>query len=151
MCQTSVNLAPCCIKHTSRFYMCRSTISLSKITREMWHDYPFGQMNKTTERAVGLALEATGKGELGNITVLGNVSGVFMKYGDLRPLFQISFVLGKSYKESISNLNNLSLIQEAFPILDGTRWTLYYFSSLDYKSDTLEKVVLSHHFDTAHF
>ena len=100
---------------------------------------------------MGLALEATGKGELGNIKVLGNVSGVFMKYGDLRPLFQISFVLGKSCKESISNLNNLSLIQEAFPILDGTRWTLYYFSSLDYKTDTLEKVVLSHHFDTAHF
>ena len=101
---------------------------------------------------MGLALEATGKGKLDNIKVLGNVTGVFMKCEDLRPLFQISFVWGKSCKESISNLNNLNLKQEPFPILDAARWTLYYFSSLDYKTDTLwEKVVLSHHFDTAHF
>ena len=27
----------------------------------MWRDHPFSQINKTTERAVGWGLEATGK------------------------------------------------------------------------------------------
>ena len=37
--------------------MYRSLISLSKITHQMWrHDHPFGQRNKTTERAVGVGI-----------------------------------------------------------------------------------------------
>ena len=63
MCQTSIQLAPCCIKHTyqgpsgtkvARLDMCRSIISLSKIVHQMWYDHPFSLRNKTTERAVGV-------------------------------------------------------------------------------------------------
>ena len=37
-----------------RLDMCRSIISLSNITHQMWHFHPFNhQRNKTTERAVG--------------------------------------------------------------------------------------------------
>ena len=34
--------------------MCRSIISLSKITHQTWHNHPFSQGNKTTKRAVGV-------------------------------------------------------------------------------------------------
>ena len=37
-----------------RLDMCRSIISLTKITHQMWRDHPFSQRNKTTERAVRL-------------------------------------------------------------------------------------------------
>ena len=33
--------------------MCKSIMSLSKIAHQMWHDHPFSQRSKTTERAVG--------------------------------------------------------------------------------------------------
>ena len=49
MCQTSVDLMPYCIKHTSRssgtkeprIDMCRLILSLSKIADQMWCDHPF--------------------------------------------------------------------------------------------------------------
>ena len=41
--------------------VCRC-ISFSKITHQMWCDYPFSQRNKVTKRAVRLRLEARGIG-----------------------------------------------------------------------------------------
>ena len=35
-----------------RLSMCRSIISLRKITNQMWRDHPFSQKNKATKRAV---------------------------------------------------------------------------------------------------
>ena len=68
MCQTSVNLTPCCKKHTASSYwyqvprlrMCRF-ISLSKITHQMWGNHPFSQKNKTRKSAGGV--EVGGNGE----------------------------------------------------------------------------------------
>ena len=66
MCQTSVTLTPCCIKHTSRsgtkvasLDSFRSIISLSKIAYQMWHDHTFSQRNKTSEKEYGLRSEVT--------------------------------------------------------------------------------------------
>ena len=42
MCQTSVNLTPCCIKHS------RSMLSLSKEAHQMWHDHPISQKEQWT-------------------------------------------------------------------------------------------------------
>ena len=60
-----------------RLDMCRSIISLSKITHQMWCYHPFSQRNKTTERTVGVGVggnrERGGgwtkfqRGEVGNI------------------------------------------------------------------------------------
>ena len=36
-------------------------ISLSKIAHRMWHDHPFSQRNKTTERTVGLGVGGDSK------------------------------------------------------------------------------------------
>ena len=56
--------------------MCRSIISLSKITHQMWHDDPFSQRNETTKGAVRMEVKVDGKemrlgkiekGEVGNI------------------------------------------------------------------------------------
>ena len=60
MCQTLLNLMPCCINtHQSPsstkvpgFGMCRSIISVSKIAYQMCCNRPFSQKNKTTERVV---------------------------------------------------------------------------------------------------
>ena len=54
----SMSAFPFCINphKVPRLDMCRSTISLSKIVHQMWHDHPFSQRNKTTERAVGEGL-----------------------------------------------------------------------------------------------
>ena len=59
MCQTSVNLTPCCIKVPSgtkvpRLDMCRSILSLGRIAHQMWYDHPFSQRNWTTERTIGV-------------------------------------------------------------------------------------------------
>ena len=51
MCQTSVNLTPCCIHQglsctkVQRLDMCRS-ILLSKIASQMWRDHPFSQRDR---------------------------------------------------------------------------------------------------------
>ena len=50
---------PCCIKHTTRSFWCyrtkaQSIISLSRITHQMWCNYPFSQQNQATKRAVGV-------------------------------------------------------------------------------------------------
>ena len=63
MYQNSVNSMPCCIKHTSRFDMFRSILSLSKMAHHMCRGHPFSQRNMTTERAVGWVLEVTGNWE----------------------------------------------------------------------------------------
>ena len=34
--------------------MCRSILSLSKIAHQMWHDHPFSQRNRITERTLGV-------------------------------------------------------------------------------------------------
>ena len=48
--------------------MCRSTLSLSKIAHQMWHDHPFSQRNRTTERVAGVGWTKFGKRRgLGNI------------------------------------------------------------------------------------
>ena len=74
MSQTSVDLTPCCIKHThlspsgtdiSRLDMCRFIILLSKIAHQMWWDQVFNQRNKTTERAVGLGVGGDREGGQG--------------------------------------------------------------------------------------
>ena len=70
MCQTTVNLTPCCTKHTSRsgtkvarLDICRSIISLSKVAHQMWHNHPFSQKNARQQRKQwGWGLEATRKG-----------------------------------------------------------------------------------------
>ena len=62
MCQSSVNVMPCCIKHASRPFgtevlrldMCRSILSLSKVVHQMWHDHPFSQRNRKTEWTMGV-------------------------------------------------------------------------------------------------
>ena len=36
--------------------MYKSTLSLSKIAHQMWHDHPFNQRNMTSERAAGLGV-----------------------------------------------------------------------------------------------
>ena len=67
MSQTSVNSMLCFIKHTAgslstkvpRVDMCRSIVSLSKLTNQMWQNHPLIQRNKATERAVGWRLEAS--------------------------------------------------------------------------------------------
>ena len=41
--------------------MCRSLISVSKLTHQVLHDHPFSQRNKATKRAVGV--EVGGNGE----------------------------------------------------------------------------------------
>ena len=60
-----VSLTPCFIKHihqgpsgikVPRLDMCGSMISLSEIVHQMWHDHPFSQRNKTTERAMGVGV-----------------------------------------------------------------------------------------------
>ena len=66
MCQTAVNFMPCCIKHIEvllvpRPDMCKSILLLSKIVHQMWHDHPFSQRNRATERTVGWGLKVTGK------------------------------------------------------------------------------------------
>ena len=37
-----------------RLDMCRSAISLSKTTRQIWHHYPFSKRNLATKKAVGV-------------------------------------------------------------------------------------------------
>lgn len=44
-----------------RVDMCRSIISLSKITYNMWCDHPFSQRNKTTKRAVKVEVGGEGR------------------------------------------------------------------------------------------
>ena len=39
-----------------RLDMCRSIISLNRITHQMWRDHKFSQRNKATKRAVGWRL-----------------------------------------------------------------------------------------------
>ena len=62
MCQTSVNLVPCCINThqgpsgTKAPRLCRSILSLQKIAHEMWHDSQFSQRNRPTERTVGVGI-----------------------------------------------------------------------------------------------
>ena len=68
MCQTSVNLMPCCIKHTQspfgtkvpRLEVCRSIILLSKIAHQMWRDYPHSQRKSSGD---GLGGDREGRGD----------------------------------------------------------------------------------------
>ena len=68
MCQTSVNLVPCCINThqgpsgTKAPRLCRSILSLQKIAHEMWHDSAkeIGQLKEQWEW--GLLVTGTGEG-----------------------------------------------------------------------------------------
>ena len=86
-----------------RLGMCRSIISLSKIILQMQCDRPFSQKNKTTKRAVGWRLEATGKGQrwtkFENGVGVGNI-GVFpLKRGVRNPLSIMAYIKKmKNYK-----------------------------------------------------
>ena len=87
MFQTTVNLTPCSIKHTSRclWYkvprldMCRSIISLSKTTHQIWCDHPFSQRTRQQKEHQGWNLQATrnGRGQ--------TIQGVFIKQGGQDP------------------------------------------------------------------
>ena len=85
----SINLIPCCIKHTARcckvprFGKFRSKISLSKITHYIWCDDTFKQRNKETKRKRGM--------EVGhNLKKRGNqYRDGLHKLGDLGTLCQI--------------------------------------------------------------
>ena len=46
-----------------RLDMCRSILLLSKIAHQMWHDHPFSQRSRTTEKTVGV--EVGGDREVG--------------------------------------------------------------------------------------
>ena len=39
-----------------RHHRCTSIISLSKMPDQMWHDHPFSERNKTTEREMGVVV-----------------------------------------------------------------------------------------------
>ena len=59
--------------------MCRSIISVNKITHQMLLDHPFNQRNKATKRAVGV--EVGGKWRKGRVWAkfekrkVGNIGG----------------------------------------------------------------------------
>ena len=84
LCVRPLNLMPCCIKHTSRFDMCRP--------------HPFSQRNKTTGRELGLGVEGNREGE-GSWTKFEKREGRQYK-GDLhkmvglRPLCYLWFLEG---------------------------------------------------------
>ena len=70
MCQTSVNLKPCCIKHHIKILLVPRYQGLlcvdpyySKIAHQMRRDHPFSQRNRITERTVGV--EVGGDREVG--------------------------------------------------------------------------------------
>ena len=56
--------------------MCRSIISLSKTAHQMWHNHPFSERNNETERALGLGLEAAGKGDRTKLEKGGGVGNI---------------------------------------------------------------------------
>ena len=76
--------------------MCRSILSLSKIAHQMWHDHPFSQRNRTTERSVGVRVGGDreiggGEGVEQNLEKgegLGNIGGALQKIGVSAPLCQ---------------------------------------------------------------
>ena len=50
---------------------------ISKITHQLWHDYPFSQRNKTTKRAVGLEVGEDGEEKgVGQNLVKGGVGDI---------------------------------------------------------------------------
>ena len=53
--------------------MCRSIISLSNIAHPTWHNHPFSQRNKTTERAVGLGVGGNKERGVGYILKKGGL------------------------------------------------------------------------------
>ena len=54
-----------------RLSMCRSIISLRKITNQMWRDHPFSQKNKATKRAMR-------RGERGRLETLYQLWSLFI-------------------------------------------------------------------------
>ena len=81
-----------------RLDMCRSTISLCKITHQKWCDHPFSQRNKTTKRAVGMKVGGVGLGLDRNWKRrIGNIRGLH-KITELGTLCQLwSLPLYHSY------------------------------------------------------
>ena len=78
--------------------MSRSILSLSKIAHQMWHDHPFSQRNRTTERSVGLQVGGDremggGEGVGQNLEKGGGVGniggGALQKIGVSAPLCQL--------------------------------------------------------------
>ena len=78
--------------------MCRSILSLSKIANQMWHDHPFSQRNRTTERAVGV----------------GNLGGIFIKYGGLAHLCPLCKETSKTSHPPITKPTNPFLTSPPF-------------------------------------
>ena len=94
--QTSVNLTPCCITQQDpsstkvpRLDMCRSIISLSKITHQMWCNHPSSQRNKA-KKSSGVRVWKRGRGwtkfEKGGA---GNMKGSFIKWREVETLCQL--------------------------------------------------------------
>ena len=72
-----------------RLDMCRSIMSLSNIAHQMWHNHPFSQRNKTTERAVGLGVwMRQGKGIWTKFEKVGvgNIGGTLYQLWIQKPL-----------------------------------------------------------------
>ena len=75
MCQTSVNLKPCCIKHHIKILLVPRYQRLlcvdsyySKIAHQMRRDHPFSQRNRITERTVGVEVGGDREWERGDWT-----------------------------------------------------------------------------------
>ena len=65
---------------------CRSILSISKITHQMWRDHPFSQRHRTTEWAIGMGVGGDrGVGGGGGLEKknekegVGNIGWVFIK------------------------------------------------------------------------
>ena len=82
MCQTSVNLTLCCVKHTARTDTIISRFdNINRIIHKMWGDDPFSQRNKTTKRSVRVEVgEKVGENvkdrKVGNIEDLEKIGGL---------------------------------------------------------------------------
>ena len=60
------------------FDMCESIVSFDKVAHQMWHNHPFGQRNKTTERAVGVAVGGNTPPQVGqNLEKMGGVDNTW--------------------------------------------------------------------------
>ena len=126
MCQTSVNLTPCCIKHTSKLETSGPIISLNKIRHQMWCNHTFSQRKKTAERAVGMGAGGDRERWGGLDSIWGDRQyrgGLHeIRRGVRSSLATTSIVLRRSRKEIFYNLSNLSLI--------GSFWSLTFFQVL---------------------
>ena len=74
-----------------RVDMCRSVISLSKITHQMWHDHPFTQGNKKSSGGGGW--RRNGKAVKGWVDNMGSLHKIGARY----PLCTMSYPMIKAH------------------------------------------------------